>query len=198
MTHKPQRFLCTLSALLMLSSLTLNASDKKGKQAHQEPALEYRIGADDVLNINVWHEAELSKTVPVRPDGKISLPLVGEFQASGKTPAALQAALKTEFAKYINAPDVTVIVTEIKSQKINVMGEVEKPGSFPYTSPMSALDAMALAGGAKDFAKTKKIYILRRSVEGQTARIPFHYKAAMRGDAQQDVQLNPGDTLVVP
>jgi polysaccharide biosynthesis/export protein len=159
---------------------------------------DYVIGIEDVLSIDVWHEPEMSKTVPVRPDGKISLPLVGEFEAAGKTPKKLQDAIEAEMGKLVNKPEVTVIVTEIRSQKFNIIGEVEHPGSFTLTKPMTVLDAIALAGGFREFAKPKKMYILRRLNNGDVQRVTFDYKAMMKGIPNRDVELQARDTVVVP
>ncbi|MFB3813644.1 MAG: polysaccharide biosynthesis/export family protein [Terriglobales bacterium] len=158
----------------------------------------YVIGESDVLMINVWKETELSRSVPVRPDGRISLPLVGEVIAAGKTPPQLQEAIAAELKNFMSEPEVTVIVQDPRSKHFNVVGEVARPGSFTLTQPVSVIDAVALAGGFRDFAKTKKMYILRTIVAGQKARIPVNYKKAVRGDLSQDVMLQPGDTLVVP
>jgi polysaccharide biosynthesis/export protein len=160
---------------------------------------EYIIGTDDLLVINVWKEPEISRNVPVRPDGRISLPLVGDLTAGGLTPLQLQNEIKQRLLNYISHPEVTVIVQEIKSQKFNVVGEVEKPGSYPLSRPMTVLDAIAVAGGFRDFAKTTKIYILRVNAEGSRARIPFNYKEVIKGKKlTQNVELEARDTVVVP
>jgi polysaccharide export outer membrane protein len=159
----------------------------------------YIIGVDDVLSINVWKEAEVSKTVPVRSDGKISLPLAGEVQASGQTPLQLEKVLAAKLQSFISEPEVTVIVTEIKSQKFNILGMVAKPGSYPLTNSSTVLDAIALAGGFRDFAKQKSIYILRQNPDGSQVRLPFNYKEVIKGkDSAQNIKLQPRDTIVVP
>jgi polysaccharide export outer membrane protein len=159
----------------------------------------YIIGADDVLSINVWKEQEVSRTVPVRSDGKISLPLAGEVQASGETPLQLEKILAAKLQSFISEPEVTVIVTEIKSQKFNILGLVSKPGTFPLTSSLTVLDAIALAGGFRDFAKQKSIYILRKSPDGGESRLPFNYKDVIKGkNMEQNIRVQPGDTIVVP
>jgi len=171
----------------------------KGSAATQ-PAAEsdYVIGIEDVLAINVWHEPEMSKSVPVRPDGKISLPLLGEFTAAGQTPKQLQDVLAKQLGTLINNPQVTVIVEKINSQKFKSVGEVEKPGSYPLTKPMTVLDAVAVAGGIKDFAKPTKIYVLRRKPDGSTTRMAFNYKKALKGATDQNFELEERDTVVVP
>jgi len=159
----------------------------------------YIIGADDVLAINVWKEPEVSRTVPVRSDGKISVPLAGEVQASGETPRQLEKELATKLQSFISEPEVTVIVTEVKSQKFNVLGMVSKPGSYPLTNSSTVLDAIALAGGFRDFAKQKSIYILRQNPDGGQSRLPFNYKEVIKGkNSAQNIKLQPRDTIVVP
>jgi polysaccharide export outer membrane protein len=159
----------------------------------------YIIGDDDVLAINVWKEPEVSRTVPVRSDGKISLPLAGEVQASGETPRQLEKELATKLQSFISEPEVTVIVTEIKSQKFNILGMVNKAGTFPLTSSLTVLDAIALSGGFRDFAKQKSIYVLRKDPNGGESRLPFNYKEVIKGkNMAQNIKLQPGDTIVVP
>src|SRR5690348_16775415 len=121
---------------------------------------DYIIGSDDVLAVNIWKEPELSRTVPVRPDGKITLPLIGDVQASGLTPRKLQDSLASGLKAYVANPEVTVIVQEVKSLKYNIVGEIAKPGSYPLSEPTSVLDAIAAGGGLRDFAKGNKIYVL--------------------------------------
>ena len=157
------------------------------------------IGVGDVLAINVWKEEQLTRTVPVRSDGRISLPLVGEIQASGHTPKDLENELRTKLKDYVSEPEVTVIVQEIKSQKFNVLGMVMKPGSYALANPTTVLDAIALAGGFRDFAKQKDIYVLRRAADGTSSRLPFNYKDVVKGrNSSQNVVLQSNDTIVVP
>jgi polysaccharide export outer membrane protein len=160
---------------------------------------DYVIGVQDVLAINVWREPELSRSVPVRPDGKISLPLVGDISVSGLTPRFLQDRLTKELDSYIRKPQVTVIVQEVNSRKFYIMGQVEKPGTYPLTTHVAILDALAMAGGFRDFAKLGQIYLLRLMPDGSRKRIFFDYKAAVNGkDTYRDVEIQTGDTLVVP
>lgn len=157
------------------------------------------IGPDDVLAINVWKEPEVSQTVPVRPDGKISLPLIGEVMASGLTPIQLQASITDALDNYLSHPAVTVIVHEVKSQKYVVVGQVAKPGSYELQTPMTVLDAIAAAGGPLEYAKLKSIYVLRPGAKGTAVRLPFNYKEAMKGKhLAQNVELRSRDTVVVP
>lgn len=159
----------------------------------------YIIGESDVLDIDVWKEKEVSKEVPVRPDGKISLPLIGQIQASGLTPLQLQDNITEQLKQYISNPEVTVIVSDPRSHQINIVGQIARPGTFPLRESMTVLDAIAEAGGFKDFAKQTKIYVLRPMPGGIRVRIPFNYKDVIKGkNLQQNVQLKPGDTIVVP
>jgi len=159
----------------------------------------YVIGVDDVLSINVWKEPEISRVVPVRSDGKISLALVGEVTAGGKTPKALKTEITEKLSSYMSEPEVTVIVQEMRSKKFNILGQVTRPGSYPLTSAMTVLDGLALSGGFRDFAKKKAIYVLRKKADGSDERLPFNYKDVIQGKStQQNVKLMPGDTVVVP
>jgi polysaccharide biosynthesis/export protein len=160
---------------------------------------EFIIGTGDVLAVNVWKEAEISRVVPVRSDGRISLPLVGEVQASGKTAHQLEQELRGKLKDFVSEPEVTVIVQEIKSQRFNILGMVTKPGSYTLTKPMRVIDAIALAGGFRDFAKQKDIYVLRRNADGTETRLAFNYKDVIKGrSSQQNIPLESNDTIVVP
>ncbi len=159
----------------------------------------YVIGIDDLLAINVWKEPEITRNVPVRADGKISLPLVGEVTAGGRTPRALKAEITEKLKSYISEPEVTVIVQEMRSKKFNIMGQVGRPGSYPLSGNMTILDGLAVSGGFRDFAKKKDIYVLRKKADGTDERLPFNYKDVIKGkNSQQNVKLMPGDTVVVP
>jgi polysaccharide export outer membrane protein len=157
------------------------------------------IGNDDLLAISVWKEPELSKSIPVRSDGKISLPLMGEIQATGRTPLQLEMEISNKLRNYITVPEVTVIVEQINSKKYNVLGEVAKPGSYPLGLPTTIMDAIATAGGFRDFAKTKGVYILRQRPDGGQVRVPFNYKEFIKGkNPGQNVKIEPRDTIIVP
>jgi polysaccharide biosynthesis/export protein len=157
------------------------------------------IGNDDVLAINVWKEPDVSRSIPVRSDGKISLPLVGEVQATGRTPLKLEEEIAARLKNYIAEPEVTVIVQQINSQKFNILGQVNKPGSYVISNSATVLDAIALAGGFRDFAKQKSIYILRQDTDGSQTRLPFNYKEVVKGkNSGQNIKLQPRDTIVVP
>jgi polysaccharide export outer membrane protein len=157
------------------------------------------IGNDDVLAINVWKEPDISRSVPVRSDGKISLPLVGEVQATGRTPLKLEQEIASKLSSYISEPEVTVMVQQINSEKFNILGQVAKPGSYSLNGSATVLDAIALAGGFRDFAKQKSIYILRQKPDGTQERISFNYKDVVKGKRpEQNIMLEPRDTVVVP
>ena len=159
----------------------------------------YVIGAEDMISVYVWKEPDMSKTVPVRPDGMISLPLIGEIKAAGNSPVQLQGILAEAMKKLITDPQVTVVVEKIGSLSFNIVGEINRPGYFPLTRRMTVLDAIAMAGGFKDFAKTKKVYVLRTTANGTQERLPFNYKQVIAGkNSQQNIELQPRDTIVVP
>jgi polysaccharide biosynthesis/export protein len=156
------------------------------------------IGNDDVLAINVWKEPDISRSIPVRSDGKISLPLVGEVQAAGLTPMKLENDIAIKLKNYISEPEVTVMVQQVNSQKFNILGQVARPGSYVIANSPTVLDAIALAGGFRDFAKQKSIYVLRQGSGGES-RIRFNYKDVSQGkNMEQNIKLQPGDTIIVP
>ena len=162
------------------------------------PPSGYTICLEDLLDVTVWNNAGISRTVPVRPDGKISLPLLDDVQAAGLTPKQLKDDLARGLAKYISAPEVSVIVREIHSLRISVLGEVNKPGRYDLKSRASVLDAIALAGGFSPYAVRSKLVILR--VAGSTVkRIQCNYNKVVAAEAEpESFFLQPGDTLVVP
>jgi polysaccharide export outer membrane protein len=160
---------------------------------------DYIIGPSDVLAINVWKDTELTRTVTVRPDGKISLPLVGELPVSGLTALTVQRLIAQRLREYISTPQVTVIVQEVKSQTYVIVGKVAKPGSYELGKPTTILEAIATAGGLLDFAKASKINIIRRRDGGPSETLHFDYKKAIKGkNPEQNVELKSGDTIVVP
>jgi polysaccharide export outer membrane protein len=159
---------------------------------------DYRIGPQDVLRIDVWKEAEISRTVPVRPDGKISLPLLNDVQAAGLTAMQLSNNIADGLKKYISSPQVTVSVSEINSRRIYVTGEVTRPSAFPLLPNMTVLQALSSSGGFTQFARLKKIYVLRMK-DGKQEKYPFNYKEAVEGKRpEQNILLQPGDVIVVP
>jgi polysaccharide export outer membrane protein len=157
---------------------------------------EYRIGPEDVLDILVWKNDELSRTVPVRPDGKVSLPLVNDVQAAGLTPAALREQLARQFAEFVPTPEVSVIVREVHSFKVAVIGAVRMPGHYELKGPASVLDLIARAQGFNEFAARDRIVVLRRN-GGNTTRLPLDYGKIANGE-QQIFDVLPGDIIVVP
>ena len=156
----------------------------------------YKIGPQDVLRVDVWKETEISRSVPVRPDGKISLPLLNDVQAAGLTAMELASVITKGLKKFINNPQVTVTVTEINSRRVYVTGEVTRPGAYPLLPSMTALQALTSAGGFTQFSNPKKIYVLRNE-SGKQVKHPFNYKLVLDGK-QDDIPLQPGDTIVVP
>jgi len=154
----------------------------------------YVVGAEDVLSISVWHEPELTRQVIVRPDGKITLPLVNELSAAGLTAAQLSESISQALLKYMNAPEVNVSVQQVNSKKYYIQGEILKPGSYPLVVPTTVMEGLANAGGFKDFANTKKIAILRG-----TERLKFNYREVRSGKRlEQNILLQPGDQIIVP
>jgi polysaccharide export outer membrane protein len=160
---------------------------------------DYQIGAGDVLQISVWKEPDASvPSVVVRTDGKITMPVLKDVDVQGMTPSQVEKVVTERLAKVINGADVTVVVTAINSKKVYVVGAVRKEGPLPYAYRMTVMQAISEAGGLNDYAKRKKIYILRTE-NGKEYRLPFNYDQVVRGEhAEQNVQLLPGDTLVVP
>jgi polysaccharide export outer membrane protein len=164
--------------------------------ATTDPA--YVIGPQDMLDINVWKEPDMTRLVPVRPDGKISLPLINDVQAAGSTPQQLAADITAKLKKFLTDPQVTVIVTAINSQRVFVIGEVLHAGAFQLVPGTTVLQALANAGGFTTFANVKKIHVMRL-VNGKHVEMPFNYRAVLNGDSQdQNIRLEPGDTIVVP
>ena len=157
---------------------------------------EYRLGAGDKLRVEVYGEPQLSQSLQVRPDGKITLPLVGDAVATGRTPIELRDAVTTSLKEYVNNPVVTVIVVEATAAQVYIIGEVSVPGAQVMQGPMTVLQALAQAGGLKEFADRGDIRILRKGNLG-TLTIPFNYKDAIKGRLEP-VYLQPGDTVVVP
>jgi len=175
-----------------------SAADSKtsATPATTDPA--YVIGPEDVLDINVWKEPDVSRVVPVRPDGKISLPLINDVQAAGTTPQQLAGNVTEKLRKYLNDPQVTVIVQAINSQRVYVVGEVLRAGAFPLIPGMTVLQALSSAGGFTAFANVKNIHVMRLR-NGKHLELPFNYRDVLKGDnPDQNIQLEPGDTVVVP
>lgn len=158
---------------------------------------DYVIGAEDVLQVTVWKNDTLSRAVPVRPDGKISLPLLHDIQAAGLTAMQLRDKIAVALAEFMPNPEVSVIVTDVRSYKVSVLGEVNRPGVMQLKSDTSILEALAMAGGFRDFASPSKIVVFRKDSYGNTHKLTFNYNRAVRG--QEDILgLKAGDVVVVP
>ena len=210
MIRTGQLLLLTCAASILLGgSAAARQGEKqteKGKVSAQQPASPapattdpaYLIGEDDLLDISVWKEAEVSRSVPVRPDGKISLPLIQDVQASGLTPMQLATSITEKLRKYIADPQVTVIVTAINSRRIFIVGEVGRAGAYPMLPNMTVLQALSSAGSFTQFANLKGIYVLRLE-NGKQVKFAFNYKDVIKGERiEQNIMLKPGDTIVVP
>ena len=158
----------------------------------------YIIGPQDVIDVNVWKEPDLTRAVPVRPDGKISMPLLNDVQAAGLTPMQLTAQITAGLRKFISEPQVTVVVTQINSQRIYILGEVNRAGAYPLVPGMTVLEALSSAGGFTMFANMKKIYLMR-TVNGKQEKYPFNYNNVIHGKAtEENIPVRAGDTIVVP
>jgi polysaccharide export outer membrane protein len=183
--------------LLGVLLVTACASSKGSQRVDDRPlAGEYRIGREDVLEVVVWHEPELTRIVPVRPDGRISLPLAGEIEAAGRTPAELQAGLVKALSPFIQDTQVAVLVREINGARVFVLGEVARPGGFPLRGPMTVVQAMALAGGRTEFADDEVVW-LRQRADGGADRVSLSFDDLMKGEAAGALWLGSGDVLYV-
>ena len=180
------------------SSQKTDATGKTNNPVSAATDVDYVIGPQDVVRIDVWKEAEISRTIPVRPDGKISLPLLNDIQASGLTALQLGKSIRDGLTKYLTNPEVTVTVTEINSRRVYITGEVARAGAFPLLPNMTVLQALSSAGGFTQFARTKGIYVLRNE-SGKQVKLPFNYKEVVKGKNQEEnLLLQPGDVIVVP
>jgi polysaccharide biosynthesis/export protein len=191
-----------LALLLMMAGLFCSAqetADESRTNDAKTPPVStstYKIGVGDVLHIAVWEEPQLTETAVVRPDGKISMLLVSDLNVAGMTPEAAQQALTEELSKFVHKPRVTVTVQEIHSRMVFITGEVQRPGAYPLMDTMNVVQLVARSGGLTDFAKQKKVYVLRAV---NSARVSVNYEKVLKGQApEQNVQLAPGDTVVVP
>jgi len=205
MTMKSTSILETALAVLLVVPIAAGAQTKAAGGARATASVtnarpwandEYRLGPGDKLRVEVYREAQLSQSLQVRPDGKITLPLVGDFAASGKTPIELRDGLATLLKEYVTNPVVTVIVVEATAAQVYVIGEVASPGTLVMQGPMTALQALAQVGGLREFADRDDIRILRKTPTGLST-LGFDYKKAVRGEIEA-LFLQPGDTLVVP
>ena len=191
--------------VLAIAAVPTRAQDTKQQSTTEAKAKapatadpNYVIGPQDVLDIDVWKEPELTRSVPVRPDGKISLALLNDVQAAGLTPTQLSEEITTKLKKFMTDPQVTVIVTQINSQRVYILGEMTRPGAYPLLPGMTVLQALSSAGGFTIFANSKKIYVLR-SEGGKQEKLPFNYKEVVKGkNADENIVLKAGDQIVVP
>jgi polysaccharide export outer membrane protein len=159
----------------------------------------YIIGPDDVLSVVFWRDKDMSQDVVVRPDGKISLPLVNDIQAGGLTPSQLCDVIKDAARRFVEDPSVTVVVKQINSRKVFITGQVEKPGPYPINGRMSVVQLISLAGGLKEYTDGKRILIMRTDKAGRKVARPFNYREVLAGrNLEQNIDLEPGDTVVVP
>ena len=184
--------------LLLLADTTPSPSPAAAVRADAAGEDAYRIGAEDLLQVSVWNNEAMSRTAPVRPDGKISLPLLNDVQAAGLTPMELRDELMRRLVDYMPHPEVSVIVTEVRSFKVTVIGQVPKPDRYELKSAATVMDVLAMAGGFTEFASRTKIVVIR-SEAGKTTRIPFDYEKVRAGDERQaNFRLRPGDIVLVP
>jgi len=200
-----------LVSVLALTAASAVCASAAGQNAAARPASaaapaaaaapsadEYVIGPDDVLSISFWREKDLSADVTVRPDGKVTVPLLNDVMASGRTPEQLRDAIQQMARAYLEDPTPTVVVKEIKSRRVFITGQVEKPGPYSLNDRLTVLQLIAVAGGLKEFADGKSITVMR-SVNGRVVALPFNYRDVIRRKhLDQNVELRPGDTVVVP
>ena len=192
----------TCGAVAQTSAATSDSATSTEAKANKSGAAtsadsDYVIGADDLLKIVVWKETELTETLPVRPDGKISMPLLGDVVAAGMTPTELAESIQQKLKKYIADPRVTVVVSAMNSRRVFVTGEVTHSGAIPLLPHMTVLQALSTAGFTQ-FANLKSIYVLRNQ-GGRQTKLPFNYKDVVKGlRPEENIELKPGDTVVVP
>ena len=191
----PVMFLCA-AAPAWAQSAPANAASAAVVNTAAATA-EYTIGPEDVLDISVWKNPELSRKVPVRPDGRVSLPLINDIQAAGLTPSALREQLAKRLAEFVPSAEVSVIVSEVQSLRVSVVGAVKTPGRFMLKSPATVLECIALAQGLTEFAARDRIVVLRQN-GGATTRIPFNYSKIADSSGQDNFFVRPGDIIVVP
>jgi len=195
-----RRLIVTVVAVasLIVTGLATAQEQPRGRFATVEPDGDYRIGLDDMLDIAVWNNAAVSRVVPVRPDGKISLPLLNDVQAAGLAPVELRDALVKKLADYMPTPEVSVIVREVRSFRVSVIGEIKTPGRYELRTRTTVLDVLAQAGSFSDFASRSRIFVLRLN-GGTLKRIPFNYNKVIAAEGEhENFVLRPGDIVVVP
>lgn len=195
---KSAKNMAALKADPAMSTADTKSTTSDLSAAKREMFSEYKIGEQDVLTITVWREPELSGTVMVRPDGMVTLPLLNDVHAAGLTPDELKGSLTEKLGAFVNSPQVTVAVREINSRKVFIIGQVGHEGSYRINSTTTVLQIIAEAGGLRDFANRKGIYVLR-TVNGGQQRLSFNYDKVIRGkDSKDNILLRPGDTIVIP
>ena len=192
--------LCGLVVSLVMPWRTAMSAAEQVSHPVQAPISEdYVIGVEDVLFVAVWKNPDLSREVPVRPDGKITLPLIDDIKAVGLTPAALKEILTEKWKAYITAPEVSVIVTQVNSLKVYMVGEIPKPGVLVLKGPTRLLQAISQVGGFTQFADRSRIIVLRAGPDGGESRLEFNYKRIISGERPgENIFLKPGDTVIVP
>jgi polysaccharide export outer membrane protein len=206
----PRRTCILTASVLLLSMMPAGAQDSAKNQvarnnaeirSMRSPAAkdpDYIVGPQDVLDINVWREPDLTRSVPVRPDGKISLPLINDVQAAGLTPTELATEIAKKFEQFVMSPQVTVIVSQTNSQRVYILGEIARTGAYTLLPGMTILQAISNAGGPSPFAHAKNIYVLREE-NGKQLKYFFNYKDVVAGKRmEQNIALKPSDTIVVP
>ncbi|HTG99435.1 MAG TPA: polysaccharide biosynthesis/export family protein [Vicinamibacterales bacterium] len=194
----------TIFSFVLLTALSVGPAVAQGSLpsvARSGPTVatnstDYKMVVGDKLRVEVYKDPQMSQSLQIRPDGKITLPLLGDVAAAGKTPAALRDSLTSSLKEFITSPVVTVIVVEAQPQTVSVIGEVNAPGTHPIKGQTTVIEALAMAGGFKDFANTKNITIQRSTPTG-TTRIKFNYKDAIKSESKQ-MCVEPGDVIIVP
>jgi polysaccharide export outer membrane protein len=188
-----------LAGVLMTPRIgSAQTSTESGLTARDGAPPSYQVGPEDVIGVLVWHEPDMSGDFTVRPDGKISLPLIGDLQAAGRTPEQLSNDIDQAAARYVEQPSVSVVLRQLNSRKVFITGQVKESGSFPLAAPRTVLQLIALAGGLTEYADADHITVMRTE-EGQTKIFKFNYKDVAKGQhLEQNIQLLPGDTVVVP
>jgi polysaccharide export outer membrane protein len=195
-----------LTGLMLVGSAGAQQASVKApaKTAPAVPAVgvpvasDYIIGAEDLLQVSIWKNEAMSRVLPVRPDGKISLPLLHDIHAAGLTPLQLRDKIAAALSEFMPSPEVSVTVMQVNSYRVSVLGEVQKPGVLQLKAPTTVMEALALAGGFKDFASPSKIVIFRKDSTGQTQRLRFNYNRAVGNGGEDNVSLKSGDVVVVP
>ena len=193
------RRICQLVVLAVLATGHPATAQARAAAAAAEGSGGYVIGPDDVLSIVFWRDKDMSADVVVRPDGRISLPLINDIQAGGLTPGQLGEVVNAAARRFVEEPSATVVVKQINSRKLFITGQVEKPGPYPMTGRTTVLQLISMAGGLREFAEGKRILIMRTDKNGKQFGYGFNYREVIAGkNLAQNIELQPGDTVVVP